>query len=189
MRQVVVSIALAFALGCATAPAQDVYYLLRATPDPPPPPADPDALVGMSRVSIASYLDRSGLVVGAAERRIEEARHHHWAEPLDEAISRFLEARISAALGRALSTDFERQPWWRWRIGVRIDELHGSESGEVRLVARWSIVDLQDRTATRDHSFARTTQQAQPGFDALVEAEIELLEQLAQAIAQSAPSP
>ena len=171
--------------GCASSPpVEDNAYLLR--PDFPVATAGSGAPLRLKSVRIPPYLDQRGLVLQTGPSEIEVARHHRWAEPLDEAMERYLQVAIARQSGRAVET----APFTRAETGadspeavaVRIHRFHGTDSGRVRLVAEWRITDAGGSVI---HEFDETRTQAADGYPALVAAHAELLDAFAGAIVTS----
>ena len=150
MTRVGVGLVLAFCLvGCASAPPEQAYYLLRVEPPPELRSADP-LPIGLGRISLPPYLDRAGLVVQTDEHSVREARYHLWAEPLDEGAWFYLRDRISSELGRALHPGPDLGNSVRYSVDIRINEFHGTLDGRARLVARWSVRDLEQGLRRRE---------------------------------------
>lgn len=172
--------------GCAsTAAPEPAYYLLRADMHGELAPADPDAQSGIGRVSIAPYLDRAGIVVQVEAHQVREARYHLWAEPLDRGIRRCLAGGVSRRLGRATNAGPRSEDAWRHRVDVAVEEFHGTLDGRARMLARWSIRDLSTDTVVASGRFSQTLPQAGDGYAALVDAQLALLDGLAERIAQA----
>ena len=180
---------LVFALclvGCAAGPLPErSYYLLRADPPQDLAPAPQEDAAGLGHVTIAAYLDRAGIVVQVGEHQVREARHHLWAEPLDRGVRSYLSDRIALRLGHALASESEDAGPVRYRIDVGLEQFHGSLNGETRLVARWSLRDLADDSLLQSQRFARTRPQSGDGYANLVKAQIALLDDLAEVIAEA----
>ena len=98
-----VSVLLLVACG-GSAPAR-TQYLLRSQATEGTVRVDTPARVGLGRVVVAPYLDQAGVVMETAPNEVTPARHHSWAEPLDEGALVFLRAEISAALGEDDESD------------------------------------------------------------------------------------
>jgi uncharacterized lipoprotein YmbA len=179
-------IALVFAvatIGCASdPPIETAQYLLRADAPADLSPADPARRIGIGRVSIAPYLDRAGVVMEVDANQVREARYHEWAEPLDRGIQLYLQERVAVSLGQALNDGTEDA--WRYRIDLSVEEFHGRLDGEVRLIAQWSLRDLSNGRVVATQRFSRSRQQTSEGYPAMVAAQIELLDELAEAIAR-----
>lgn len=170
------------AAGCAGSPAVQKHdYLLRPQQLTLSPGTRSTVL--LKPVSVAPYLDRKGIVLQTASSEIRVAKHHQWAESLDEAIGRYLQVSISnqaevAVESAPLTTVREEAT-----VIVRINQLHGTESGRVRLVADWKV-DRPDRDPML-YNFDESLSQAADGYPALVDAHGVLLDQLGAAIAAS----
>jgi uncharacterized lipoprotein YmbA len=134
---------------------------------------------------VATYLRQPGLVIETATHQMRAARYHLWAEPLDEGLLRFLRAQISNALGYDVSADAVHRKQWDYGVEVRVDQLHGTLSGQALLSASWRVTRGDGADEVGKFRFTRSAPLAQDGYPALVEAEIGLLGQLAAAIADS----
>lgn len=168
--------------GCAGAPpGEDHEYLLRPNGlELAPGDGIPILLKG---VVIPPYLDQKGLVLQTGPAEIRVARHHQWAEPLDEAAGRYLQVSIARQAGRPVETAPLTAAAERDVVTVRIHQFHGTESGRVRLVADWSVTPVSGDSVI--HEFDQTLTQAADGYPALVAAHAVLLDELAAAIAQT----
>ena len=185
MTRVGLGLVLALSLvGCASAPPEQAYYLLRVEPPPDLRAADP-LPIGLGRISLPPYLDRAGLVVQTDEHRVREARYHLWAEPLDEGAWFYLRDRISSELGRALYPGPDLGESLRYSVDLRINEFHGTLDGQARLVARWSVRDLEQDSVVESQRFSQARRQTGNRYRGLVNTQIELLDELAGTIAQT----
>lgn len=168
-----------FLAGCGSQPLEQHEYLLR--PERGAEPAQTAEVVRLSKVAIPSYLDQDGIVLHTGATEIHSGRQHTWAEPLDNAIHRYLQVTISARAGLVVEvaplTTSEPKP----EIEVRIHQLHGSTEGDVRLVAEWM---LRAEGTEQIHQFDRSVRQSADGYSALVDAHSYLLDELAAAIAE-----
>jgi len=164
---------------------EPTFYLLRAEARVPDGPQNPPVRIGLNRVSIADYLGQEGIVVAISRDQVRPARQHRWAEPLDSSIRLFLRDAISSDLGYPVSADIGRRQSWQYRVDVRIDEWHGSLAGDVRIVASWLLIDVATDSELSRFRFEQTGALATDGYDALVAAQIRLLDALAAKIADS----
>lgn len=176
-------------IGCSggSKKPEPVFYLLRA--DTSAPDHAPALKVGIGRVSIADYLGQTGIVVALGGNRLRPARQHLWAEPLDSSIRIFLRDAVSAEAGYPISADFARRQTWQYRLDVRVDEWHGSLAGQARIMASWVVIDVANDRELSRHRFEQTGVLAADGYDALVAAQTDLLDALADAIARSLAFP
>jgi uncharacterized lipoprotein YmbA len=137
--------------------------------------------VRLTAVDVAPYLDRNGIVLYREPAEVHVARQHVWAEPLDASIARYLQVAVGRASGRSV----ELPPFETAAAGstleVRIQQLHGSMAGQVRLVAEYRI-ETQGEEAQL-HRFETSEAQRGDGYPALVEAHAAVLDRLAEDIA------
>ncbi|MEM9255105.1 MAG: ABC-type transport auxiliary lipoprotein family protein [Pseudomonadota bacterium] len=166
---------------CASTPPTSSYYLLRSDAPVDSRALHPDMQFGLSSVDIAPYLDQPGLVLMTAEGDMRQANYHLWAEPLYQSVQRLLLTDISKASGRDLFAAQGGRD--QTLINVSIDQLHGTFDGRAVLVAYWSLAHNGDVLASFQYSEYRRLSDS--GYRALVEAERELLSDLAADIAQS----
>lgn len=165
-------------LGCAGAQPETSYYLLRGDPTADLPAAP--ASIALGRVAVAGYLDQSGLVLETGDNEIESARAHLWAEPLNQGIRSFLRDAVSRQLGFDVAARVSASP--QHVVHVYLDQLHGSIDGNVVMVAD---VNIESRGASTDtFRLVADRRISRDGYPALVDAEKQLLEALAQAIAE-----
>jgi len=173
------------ALGCSSPPAPErAYYLLRGAPAAALAAASAEQRAGIAEVTVAPYLDRAGIVVGLGPHEVREARFHLWAEPLRDGIHTYLEDRISAKLGYLFGGGRAAMRGWEKRVAVDVRELHALEGGDVRLVAGFTVSSRAGEILVVEQ-VTRTTRQASPGYAALLDAHIELLDELADSIASA----
>jgi len=165
--------------GCTGKPPSRQDYLLR--PELSVVPVEGDTAVRLSKVDVAPYLDRDGIVLATADSAIHAGKQHIWAEPLDQSIVRYLQVAIGAAAHRTVEVSPLTTPGSAMEIAVRIHQLHGTVDGRVRLVAEWSVTNNQG--SVRLFQFDSTVRQITDGYPALVDAHGTLLDELASAIA------
>lgn len=178
-------LAVAFAVGCAGAPAQRTYYLMRATVAEGVTPVESPVAIAIGDVDVAPYLSDPGLVLETGARQVHSARSHSWAEPLDEGLRFYLRAQLSNELGYAVAANTTTEETPEFVIDVGVDELHGTLSGAARLVAHWRIARFDGTEKLVAFRFSGDRRLAQNGYAALAEAEIALVGELAAAIAES----
>ena len=189
MRTIAILIVIALT-GCCGAPVQEPeYYLLRSEATSPSGPAGEVTTISLGNVDVASYINRSGIVVETPNGTLRPARYHLWAEPLREGLRTFLADEISGHLGRPVRPANYGETDWREEtdalIEIQIEELHGTTDGAATLSARWAIIDPAERTVKAEYEFDREEPLGTDGYPALVAAEKRLLRDLAEAIAQS----
>lgn len=173
--------------GCAATPAPPIEYLLQPAPaDPAGLTSHTDFAVAIGRVAIAPYLDRDGIVVETADRRLAVARDHRWAEPLQHSLRRLLQTGIAEASGQAVAADAQNARGGAGLVvDVGIQRFHGTEAGRVTLVADWTVRQAAGDRIVGHHQLVRDVLTEADGYDALVRAHLDLAGQLASAIAST----
>ena len=166
---------------------EPTYYLLRADSGLQSGAQIAPVSIGLGRVSIADYLAQDGVVVATGDGQVRAAQQHLWAEPLDNSVRLYLRDAVATQLGQWVSADLAGRQSWQYRIDVRIDEWHGALSGEVRLVAEWTLLDVTSGKTLSKRRFERTGGLTADGYDALVAEQTRLLDQLAADIAANLP--
>ena len=131
-------------------------------------------------LTIASYIDQPGLVLEKGDGKIHEAKYHKWAEPLRVSLREYLSTELSAQLGYDVPP-YKPSDETSQRIDISINKLHGDDSGNAVLLAYWSITGPE---GTNTYQYSNTLALQADGYDALVAAEKNLLQQLAIAMAQ-----
>jgi uncharacterized lipoprotein YmbA len=165
---------------CSTQPISRTTYLLRSDQALETRPLQRADAVCLGEVTVASYLDQPGLVLEQASGTVHIAQYHQWAEPLRVSLRQFLSTEISVALGADVALSRIAATPAR-RIDVTIDKLHGDAQGNAVLVAYWSV---NDADSTAEYQFVQSAPLEGAGYVALVAAEKQLLQALAQSIAQ-----
>ena len=175
--------------GCASTPAPaPAEYLLRPPVEESARPLQQPPGAALGRVTVAPYLDRPGIVVETGGPRIQVARNHRWAEPLPQALRRTLQLGIGQASGRAVA-DRQHEPGGaEVVVDVDVERLHGTLEGKVTLAANWQLRDARTGRVLGRHELVRSTLTGESGYDAMVSAQIDLLQALAQAIARTLES-
>ena len=152
-------IVILLAAGCSSTMPEVTQYLLR-TDSPNKLDTNGEPTVGLGQLSVASYIDRLGLITETAEGGVHAARYHRWAEPLRESLRTFLANEIAASANIPVrartSGDTDRKRGLTQLIDIRIDQLHGASNGNATLVAYWAIVDPGNRKVLSEHEFRDT---------------------------------
>lgn len=189
MRSTVILVVIALA-GCGGTPLQEPeLYLLRSETTDIGNGGGEVTTVSLGSVRVASYIDRSGIVVETQNGTFRPARSHLWAEPLREGLRTFLADEISGFLGRPVRPanygDTDWREYTNTVLDIQIDELHGTAGGDATLSARWAVIDPKEYSVISEHEFSGRTSLTADGYPALVAAEKQLLSQMADAIAQT----
>ena len=184
MKRIAILIALALT-GCSSTPPETITYLLR--PDAPAgvTSVDRGARVALGRISTAAYLDRVGIVLEDRNHRITVARNHRWAEPLSESLRRMLQVEIGRAAGFGVGNEPVSGSRQEILIDIQIHQFHGSFSGAAKLIANWRLRRAKSNEIIKSYAFSRQAALRADGYDILVQTQIDLLVELAVAIADS----
>lgn len=177
--RILIVLTISLLAACASAPPEHSTYLLRSDKGVESRQLSFDSGIYLGGLTLADYIDQPGLVLDQGKGKIHAARFHQWAEPLRVSLRQFLSAEISAQLGRDVSA-YKPADKADQRVDVNIDQLHGNNNGEAVLLAGWSI---STEEGTQTHQFSARVALDADGYDALVAAEKNLLQQLATAIA------
>ena len=172
-------------IACAGSSPPRTQYLLRAEPAEQSGRVEAPVLVGLGRVTVAPYLDQSGIVVETEAGQVQAAREHQWAEPLGAGLRSYLRAEMSAALGYDVSASPADLVQWDYTVDVYVDRLHGSMAGTAVLDASYRITPRPGAGDVAAYRFSRSASLPREGYPGLVDAEADLVRQLAQAIAAS----
>lgn len=174
--------------GCAGGGAPETYeYLLRSEQSPAQRAALETPRIVIGRVSIAPYLDQLGIVLERAPGQVHAARHHLWAEPLDQGLRHYLRQAMSNEMGVDVSIDATGRRAWDYLLDVHFEEFHGSEDGSVRMGVEYTW-STSAAAGTMHRSIFTATESLQgDGYAAMVEAHEALLARLVQAMAADVP--
>lgn len=172
-------------LACASSAPLPTRYLLPADVPPGSARVDAPVRVGIATVSVAPYLVPTGLAVETESRQIRTARQHEWAEPLAVGVRRQLRASVSRALGYDVSADATERRQWDRVVDVSIERLHGTLEGEAVLVASWRVTPRGPGAEAATYRLSRTQPLPRAGYAGLVDAEVALIDGLAEEIAAS----
>ena len=183
MRNVLIStLSAIFIVGCGSKPPAETHsYLLRPVSTHTSEAAAPK--IGLGGIAIAPYLDHKGIVLETQHGEIHTARHNTWAEPLDYSIRRYLQVALSNEIQQPIAARAALFDGLDHVLYLSINQLHGSESGYVRLVAAWGTRPGGGGAVTNEHEFSATERMQSDGYSELVKAHGRLLDALAADIA------
>ena len=173
------------AVACAGSSVPPTQYLLRAEPVEQSGRVEAPVRVGLGRVTVAPYLDQSGIVVETEAGQVQAAREHRWAEPLDAGLRSYLRAEMSETLGYDVSASPADGIPLDYTVDVYLDQLHGTMAGTAVLDAVYRITPRPGAGDVAEYRFSRSAPLPREGYPGLVDAEADLARQLAQAIAAS----
>jgi uncharacterized lipoprotein YmbA len=167
--------------GCASQVTEPSYYLMRSNQNLQSSKLQPSQEYSLGTVEIAAYLNRPGLVMETADGQMHPASQNLWAEPIYDGVRNLLATEISNVFGQELlPTKLNKNTAV---VNIRIDQLHGTQDGKAQLVAYWWLV--RDNQVTGLNRFSDSRNLKKSGYGALVDAEKDLLAELAKNIAAS----
>ena len=170
---------MALVAGCAGQVKEPNYYLMRSNHDLESRELKPSRDFSMGNVVIAAYIDQPGLILETNDGEIRAAHYNLWAEPVYEGVRNQLTVEIARVKGEdVLPAKMVKTPIV---LDIRIDQLHGTNTGTAKLVAYWWL--HRDKEVLAAYKFAEEQALETDGYGALVTAEQVLLSQLAREIA------
>lgn len=175
----------AICAGCASAPTQTRLYLLGQNAGTPPAPVLDEATpnVVMSQLSIAGFLDQSGIVYQTSNNEISVAARNLWAEPLPEQLQRALFDELTRqAKTVTIFQSAQGAPVRSVRLSVTFSGFHGRYDGQAIVSGVWSLADAQNQLLLRQPFKYQTALQSD-GYPVLVAALADGLNSVAADIA------
>jgi uncharacterized lipoprotein YmbA len=113
---------------------------------------------------------------------VRAARNHQWAEPLADGLRLYLRDEMINALGEDVALNTFDPGAIDYVVEVFVEQLHGTRAGQAVLVASFRIEPAKSGNVV-ERRFAQSKALDRKGYAALVDAEVTLLRQLAEAIA------
>lgn len=174
--------AAALLTGCGSS---DQFYRLSATAAAPVGRTS-DLSVVVGPVSVPAYIDRAELVFQAGDNEFQVPANVRWIGSLQENISLVLATNLGQILhsGRVRSS-LETDSPGSYQIVLDIRQFHAISGREAILDVSWRIQNGASRTTLSRHTRSFREPIAGDGYNAVVTAESRLLEQCAEAIAQT----
>jgi hypothetical protein len=168
--------------GCASSPSPEQHlYFLDAEAETGN--VSENVTIGIGVVDIATYLERSEIILQVGPNELRPSRYHYWAEPLQEGVRRYLRDRLSADLATTVDTNRQFRDNWLSQVDITVDKLHGDLDGRVQLEAHYVIQVIADPALQKHVRVRISGDQNGSGYAALVDAQESLLNRLAQRIA------
>ena len=116
-------------------------------------------LVSLGPVAVPSYLDRPQIISRVTRHRLQLKSFEHWAEPIQENVTRVLVRNLAGEIRSARIVAFPDRNYGQedYRVLVSIDRFEPvAAAGEVILQARWSLFDARERIlCDRSAAFSR----------------------------------
>lgn len=175
------ALALLLLVACAacgsTSPSR--FFALAAL-EPGSEPARGSAVVQLDGVSVAEYLERPQLVRRASAVELEVDEFHRWAEPLDEALTRVLDADLRQLLGSNAAGP--QAPVLR--LTCRVTRFERDAEGSAVLEAHWSLVPISFEGQGRRGTWMQQQPLERPGDPGELAASLDgLVHEFARALA------
>lgn len=147
--------------GCATTP-QSRFYSLRSVSDSATKERNTTSLphlsLGVGPVQIPEYLNRPQIVTRTGRNELHLAEFNQWAESLRDNFSRVLAENLSIMLAADHVFVFPWEsftPTIRYQVTVDVYRFEGNADGRAVLVARWSILEENNKVLlTRKSDFS-----------------------------------
>lgn len=162
------------------------YFVLSATPGAA---SETSAVVCVGPARLPDYLLRPEIVRRAGENQLQPSAADRWGEAIDRAFLRVLCLDLAARMPKSTVVAYPpaaHDDPGAW-IEVEVSAFEGSQAGDVRLDARWTVRDA--KTGSRVAHEAKLAQAGSSGeAPATVAAMSALLGELADRIAQSLAS-
>jgi len=181
----------AWVAGCAKSPPTR-FYVLNAVANPAKEPAatagENCVSIGVGPVTVSDYLDRPQIVTRVTPNELKLADFDHWAEPLNQMVSRVLADNLATVLCTKTVVIF---PWKGsvpidFQVEVGVIRLDGNVGSDAVLDAQWMVFSLKDTKkllVSRKMTFTVPT--GGMGYAAMVSAQSRALAELSREIAKS----
>jgi uncharacterized lipoprotein YmbA len=145
--------------------------------------------VALGRIELAPYLRHEGILIETNAGEVRNAKHNLWAESLDYSVRRYLQVQLRQALDAPVALHASATVEVPHTIDVLIHEMHGTESGTIKIVAAWQVRNAGSAEVPIQTEFVATEKLTVDGYPALVRGHKLLLDALARDIAEKAQPP
>jgi uncharacterized lipoprotein YmbA len=177
------------ALLCAcvggAAPTALNYYVLGGRDAERVAPVDAalPALV-LESVTLAEYLEQSGLVLQQGDHQLQVSRSHLWAEGLDVAVPEVLLSALQDASQdyRYFLRGSDFVPQANYSLRLHLDAFHATDAGDVVASGRYQVVDVAAGREILNRQFNLREDLREDGYPQVVSQLRGLLDQLARNI-------
>jgi uncharacterized lipoprotein YmbA len=143
--------------------------------------------LGIGPIRMPGYLDRQEIVTRVSPNRIDVSEYDHWAEPLETNFNRVLGQNLSVLLpvNRLVFFPWESTRSPTYQVEVEVLGFEANVAGDVRLSARWVVLETSKKTALNSGETLLVRQPAVKSTDAAVAALSETLGDLSREIANA----
>ena len=145
---------------------------------------------GIGPVTLPDYLKRPTVITRISESEIRPSHDDRWGEPIDKGVTRVLQEDLRQRLGTQRVSLY---PWYAsdrpdLQVVVDVQRLERDATGSAYLSAHWILRNPASDSNLRSGDTVARREPATPDFGGSVEAESDLLMQLAQEIAEGIAS-
>ncbi len=191
-RSIVLSLCLSllFLLGCTSSPPTR-FYTLSSLHDGgknlKESTFDQDFIVGVGPIKFAEYLDRAEIVKRSSNNKITCSKFDVWAGSLAEDFSRVLIENLTFLLSTEKVIVYPRpgSASARYRVVMDVIRFEGSPRGEVSLIARWAILEGNEKKLVYVRRSSITEPSGGEGYEPMVAAYSRALEKLSREVAEA----
>jgi uncharacterized lipoprotein YmbA len=176
----------ALLVSCASAPVVPLnYYVLSGNAAERSAPVDATlpALV-LESITLADFLEQSGLVLQQGDHQLQVSRTHLWAERLDVAVPEVLLSTLQEASPEyryfLRGSDFVPSPTYSLRL--HLEAFHSTDAGDVVASGRYQVVDVAEGREILNRQFNMREDLLDDGYPQVVAQLRGLLNQLARNI-------
>ena len=138
----------------------------------------------LESLTLAEYLEQSGLVLQHGPHQLQVSRNHLWAENLDVAVPEVLLSSLQAA-----STEYryflrgrDFVPAANYSLRLHLDAFHATDAGDVVASGRYQVIDVEGSREIINRQFNFSEELQRDGYAQVVSQLRVLLQQLAGSI-------
>jgi len=169
MKKLIITSLLLLLVGCSSNVPNRAYYQLISDFDSSKNAQSQvvNKVIVVEPISLASYLDTTGIVYQTNQIEFSTANNNLWLTPLSNQIQQRVVQDLSALLpGYLVTTNQTTQP--AIKVKLFIDGFNGSYTGDAIIKGHWMITDLKDKVTLKYFDFK--IRLAESGYPTLVKA-------------------
>ncbi len=143
--------------------------------------------VGVGPVTLPGYIDKAPIVFQSGANEFQVPATASWAGPLGENVTQVLTDDLGHRLhsGNVLAFPWPANSRLRYQVVVNVEQFHSISGREAILDVSWLVEEPASRQILSRHKASFREPVQGDGYEPLVAAESQLLDQLAGAIARS----
>lgn len=169
---------------CSTTATPTLYHTLNTDSGALPVAAAVSQRIhslGVGPVKLPTLLDREGLVIRQDAHTLKVSDTHLWGGQLEDellnALSRQLQLRLPHTRVQTIPWEVSQTP--QYQLSLNVERFDGSLGGQAVLRGVWQLQNGSDAKIVRSVPFTLTRPVAQPTVAALVQAQSQLVQDLA----------